>query len=195
MENNEQEEYKERIKKLVERVEKGENSPEAYRQLLEKLDEIKRRAISIVEEEYRRVKANSRKISIISIEDKVSRKDKAIFGFVFVLREYNLLKKDPNFPFSKDGLQEEIDALYKLIYDELKKHNLFLPDRWNILERREILKHIGVILGTENMEYFRKNYNLKRISGFKFEHTKYYKYFVIFWTIAVIILLSILFTM
>lgn len=189
----EDDEYKKRVKELIERVEKGDNSPEMYRQLLEKIDEVKRKAISIIDEEFRNIKAKSRKIRFISIKDKESRNIKAIFGFVFALREYYSIKSDPNFPFSKDGLQEEIDVLYKLIYDELKKPNLSIPERWSILERRRILKDMEVFLGTENMEYFSKNYKLKKLIRFKFEHTKYYKYYACCWTIAFIVLLTIFF--
>ena len=42
----EQEEYKKRKKALIERVEKGENSPEMYLQLLDKIGQVKQKAFS-----------------------------------------------------------------------------------------------------------------------------------------------------
>ena len=85
MENKENEEFKKRIKKLIDRVEEGENSPEAYQQLLDKLEQVKNVAISKTK--------------------KQDRNEKSIVGFVFAIREYYGLRNDPNYPFDKEDLR------------------------------------------------------------------------------------------
>ena len=171
MSEKEYEEYKNRIKKLIDRVEEGENSSEAYRQLLEKLEQVKRSAIS--------------KMS------KSSRNEKVIVGLVYILREYYWLSTDPKYPFEKDNLLKEIDELYKLIARELRKPNPNIPLRWDIDEKRRILRNMKTVLGEENINYFIKKYKLRRIVRLKFEMRKSYKYYVYFWIIAFIILLTI----
>ena len=82
LEDKENEEYKNRIRELIERVEKGENSPEAYQQLLDKLEQIKNVAISKTKRQ--------------------DRNEKSIVGFVFAVREYYRLRNDPSYPFDKE---------------------------------------------------------------------------------------------
>ena len=60
------------------------------------------------------------------------------------------------------------------------------------MERRRILKDMEVILGTENREDFSKKHNLKKLTRFKFEDTKYYKYYACCWTITVIVLITLI---
>ena len=48
------EEFKIRIRELIARVENGENSPEAFQQLLEKINQITRSAISITKKQDRK---------------------------------------------------------------------------------------------------------------------------------------------
>lgn len=45
---------------------------------------------------------------------------------MFIIREINLLMSDPNHPIKNDQFQEEIDSLYMLIYEELKKPSPFI---------------------------------------------------------------------
>lgn len=173
MENKANEEYQKRIKELIERAEKGENSPESYRQLLEKLGQVKQSAISIIRKSHRN--------------------DKAIIGFVFVLREYYRLSADPKYPFEKGKFQEEIDSLYKLIYEELKKPNKYIPDTWDIDEKKKILRNMRVVLGAENIEQFCKKYNIRKLVRLKLHMRKGYEYYAYCWIITVITLLIIFF--
>jgi DNA-binding transcriptional regulator PaaX len=169
----ENEDYKKRVKDLIDRVEKGENSPEAYRQLLEKIEQIKRSAISKI--------------------NKASRNEKVIIGFVYILREYYWLRDNPKYPFGKDHILEEIDALYKLIYKELQKPDPYLPDRWDIDEKKRIFSNIREVLGTENMDYFCKKHNIRKVVGLKLDMRKGYECYLCCWIIAFIILLIIFF--
>ncbi|NHJ21819.1 MAG: hypothetical protein EAX91_12810 [Candidatus Lokiarchaeota archaeon] len=171
MENKENDEYKNRIKKLIERVEKGENSLEAYKQLLEKIEQVK--------------------ITAIFRTKKRERNEKAIVGFTYAIREYYRLIFDPNYPFNKEDLKKKIDAIYKLIYKEFLKITPYCPDRWDLDNKRRIVENMRKVLGTENVEYFIKKYRIRRLIRLKFEMTKYYKYYVICWTIAFIVLITI----
>jgi len=153
-------------------VEKGELSPEGYRQFLEKIGQVKHSAISIT--------------------NKTSRNEKAIIGFVHALREYYWLKDDLKFPYEKDHFPKKIKALYKLIYNELLKPPN-IPVRWALDDKRRIVENIRKVLGEENTEYFIKKYKVNRLLRLKFEDTKYYKYYAICWAITVIVLLTIFF--
>lgn len=107
MENKENEDYKIRVKNLINRVEKDKdnNSLEGYQQLLEKMEEVKQSSISKI--------------------NKSNRNNNAIKGFVYILREYFWLIADPKYPFEKGKLQEKIDSLYKLIYENLSTKKSF----------------------------------------------------------------------
>ena len=167
------EEYKKRIKELIERVEKGENSPEMYQQLLDKLGQVKQKAIAIT--------------------NKKNRNEKSIFGFVFVLREYYWLRDDPRYPFKKDQFPEEIDALYKLIYKELKKRNQSLPGRFDIDNRKKILRNMRVALGSENITYFCKKYKIDKLIRIDPPMKKWEENALCFICIAIVILFTIFF--
>ena len=158
------------MKEIIERVEKGENSPEAYQQLLDKIEEVK--------------------ITAFLRTKKRERSERSIVGFTRVIQEYYKLKADFNYPFNKDDLKKKIDAIYKLIYKELLKPPN-IPVRWALDNKRRIVENMRKVLGTENTNYFIKRYKVKRLLHLKFEDTKYYKYYVICWTIAFIVLLTI----
>ena len=167
-----QEEYRKRIKELVERVEKGENSPEAYQQLLDKLEKIKNVAISETKRH--------------------NRNEKSIVGFVYAIREYYGLRNDPNFPFDKEDLRKKITKIFKLIYKELLKPPN-VPVRWALDNKRRIVENMTKVLGTEIMDIFIRRYKIRRLLRLKFEDTKYFKYYAICWTITFIVLLTIFF--
>ena len=172
MEDKDNEEYKNRIRELIERVEKGENSPEAYQQLLDKLEQIKNVAISKTKRQ--------------------DRNEKSIVGFVYAIREYYGLRNDPNYPFDKEDLRKKITAIFKLVYYELLKPPN-VPVRWALDDKRRIIENMTKVLGTEIMDIFIKRYKIRRLLRLKFEDTKYYKYYAICWTIAFIVLLTIFF--
>ena len=167
------EEYKKRIRELVERVEKGENSPEVYQQLLDKLEQIKNVAISETKRH--------------------DRNEKSIVGFVYAIREYYGLRNDPNYPFDKEDLRKKITAIFKLVYKEILKPIPSVPHRWDYDNKRRIIENMTKVLGTEIMDIFIKRYKIRRLLRLKFEDTKYYKYYAICWTIAFIVLLTIFF--
>lgn len=154
-------------------MEKGENSPEMYQQLLDKIGQVKQKAIAIT--------------------NKKNRNEKTIFGFVFVLREYYWLRADPMYPFKKNQIQEEIDALYKLIYKELKKRNRSLPGRFDIDDRKKILRNMRVALGSENMTYFCKKYKIGNSIRIDPLTKKWEENALCFICIAIVILLTIFF--
>ena len=175
LENKENEDYKDRIKKLIERVEKGESSPEAYQQLLDKLEEVKEKVRSITKRQ--------------------DRKEKAIVGFVFVVREYYELKADSNYPFNKKDLDKKIDAIYKLIVKELWKPIPSIPHKWDIPNKKKIAENIRMVLGEENYEYFYKKFKIKKIFHLRFEekYPKATNWYFCLWTIAFIVLVIIWF--
>lgn len=69
----------------------------------------------------------------------------------------------------KDKLQEEIDALFKLIYEELKKPSPHIPltkhkEYHEKLDKRRIVGEITKLLGLENMNNdFFKKYDTKLV--------------------------------
>lgn len=166
-----QEEFRKRIKDLVDRLDKDKGTPEVYQLLLEKIEQIKRSAISKI--------------------NKASRNEKVIIGLVYIIREYNMLRFDPKYPFEKDHVLEEIDALYKLIYKELQKPNPYIPDTWDIDEKKRILNNMREVLGTENMNKFYKKYKIHRLVRLKLDMRKGFQYYAYCWIIAFIILLII----
>lgn len=170
-EREDQEDYKKRIKELIERVEKGDNSPEAYQQLLDKLEQIKNVAISKTKRQ--------------------DRNEKSIVGFVFAIREYYGLRNDPNYPFDKEDLRKKITKIFKLVYKEILKPIPSIPHRWDYDNKRRIVENMTKVLGTEIMDIFIKRYKIRRLLRLKFEDTKYFKYYVCCWIIAFFVLLSI----
>ena len=170
MEDKDNEEYKNRIRELIERVEKGENSPEAYQQLLDKLEQIKNVAISKTKRH--------------------DRNEKSIVGFVYAIREYYGLRNDPNYPFDKEDLRKKITAIFKLIYKELLKPPN-IPVRWALDNKRRIVENMTKVLGTEIMDIFIKRYKIRRLLRLKFEEKKIFKYYAVCWTITFIVLLTI----
>ncbi len=114
------EEYKKRIRDLVEIVEKNKDNPEGYQQLLEKIGEIKQ-------------------ASILGIDD--YRSDICIMGFSAVIQLYQGLSTDPISPYEQGQFREEIDSMFHLIYEELKKPNKFLqksnPNETKHLEKKD----------------------------------------------------------
>jgi len=170
LEDKDNEEYKNRIRELIERVEKGENSPEAYQQLLDKLEQIKNVAISKTKRH--------------------DRNEKSIVGFVYAIREYYGLRNDPNYPFDKEDLRKKITAIFKLIYKELLKPPN-IPVRWALDNKRRIVENMTKVLGTEIMDIFIKRYKIRRLLRLKFEEKKIFKYYAVCWTITFIVLLTI----
>lgn len=147
----ENDEYKERIKELIDIVEKNKeiykDTPEGYQRVVEEKESLKQTAISRINPNYRN--------------------ERIILIFVYLIRDYNRRIADPIVAIDKDQLQKEIDSLYKLIYEELKKPSLYNPNlnpnRRNtadLIERRRILEKMAQVLGVEELDQFYKEYNI-----------------------------------
>jgi len=149
-------EYKKRIKELIEKMEKSKDkgidnandTPEKYQELLGAMESAKQTAISKIDPDYR----NGRILIV----------------FIHMIRDYYWLRADPKFPAKEDQFQEEIDQLYGLIYEDLKKPNPSLfhysPDERKKMEKRQrrtIVNTMVQMLGLENVSKdFYKNYNV-----------------------------------
>jgi len=134
----EDEGYKKRIKDLIDSVEKGKDIPEGYQQILEAKEMLLRTTISRIHPSYR----NERIILILS----------------YLIRDYYRRGTDPN---EKEQFQEEIDYLFKLIYEELKKPSLYFPNlnpyrkkTADYMEKRRILDKMIQVLGVEKINQF-----------------------------------------
>jgi len=177
MENEEKEEedYKKRMRALASKLEKnkdidtplGEEQYEERRELNEEL-----RDLSIKMKKYKEVdsrytseyyqdllgeyeKAKQRAISKINPQ---YRSEQSVVDFVFIIREMNLVINDPKYPNKNDKFQEEIDSLYELIYEELKKPSPFLPkgvpntiSPEEIQDKKRIIWTMTNILGADKM--------------------------------------------
>lgn len=153
MENREKiedEEYKKRIKDLVDRVEKDKDA-----------------SVSLVE------------LQIINIKEHLLEPEKSrihpyyrsegiIYVFYTIIRYFYKLKASKSLT-GKDKLQEEIDALFKLIYEELKKPSPHIPltkhkEYHEKLDKRRIVGEMTKLLGLENMNNdFFKKYDTKLV--------------------------------
>lgn len=147
----EAEEYKKRIKEFIDRVEKDKDktkdSPISEQQVIEAKETLKQTAISKIHPDYR--------------------SERIVLVFAYMIRDYYRRKADPNIPTEKEQFQEEIDALYNLIYEELKKPSLnFLnlsPYRrktTDLMEKRSTLEKMTKILGVEHITLFYNEYDI-----------------------------------
>ena len=176
MEDKENEEFRKRIRDSVDRVEKDKNTPEFYRQFLEKIEELKQSAI-------------------LDIDDK--RNDISIIGFASVIQLYKGLDTDPNSPYEKDQFQKEINSLYQLIYEELKKPNPFLRNlnhrtkHLEIKDRKRLLVMIKKLLGEENFNHFYKNFKIRKLVGSRIKIIGFILYFFIVVSVFMLISLGI----
>jgi len=153
---NQNDEYKKRIKELIDNVEKNVgrdddetyDTPEKYQKLLEAMERAKQAAISKIDPDYR----NGRILIV----------------FIQVIRDYYLLRADPKFPTKEDQFKDEIDQLYRLVYEDLKKPNLsflhYSPEERKKMEkkqRRTVVNTMVAMLGLENVSNdFYKRYNI-----------------------------------
>ena len=151
MEDKDNEEYKNRIKELIERVEKDKDNPEGYQKLIE-IEELKNIAITHTNPNFRN--------------------EKSIIAFTFIIREYYRSRADPNYSTEEGQFQEEIDALYKLIYEELRKSKKFtlfddisdINKKGDKLDKKRIINDMTKVLGMENINRdFYKYYKISDI--------------------------------
>lgn len=144
MENKENEEYKNKIKKLIDRVEKGNSTPEE--QLLEAKELLLKTAKSRIHPYYR--------------------SERIILAFIYTIRDYYNRRASS---LVKNQFQKEIDNLYRLLFEELIKPNPNInpsdpkfKKKAEKLDRKRILKKMTIILGMENLfRDFYKHYDIK----------------------------------
>ena len=145
---DENEEYKARIKNLIEDVEKNrdENSLATEQDLIEAKARLLRSAKARIHPYFR--------------------SEMVLLAFVFTIRDYYKKRKEI---FVRSQFQEEIDELYKLIYEELIKPNPSISNsdprfkkKMEKLDRKRILSKMTEILGLENLfRDFYKHYDIK----------------------------------
>ena len=96
------------------------------------------------------------------------RNEKIIIVFTFIIRDYYRRSAEPNV---KDQFQMEIDELYTLIYNELKKPNPFLvkinsnrTTHEQLMDNRRILGNMGIVLGRERIKNdFYNKFNINKL--------------------------------
>ncbi len=148
MEAKDQEEYKKRIKELIERVEKTEDKDSQYTEQ------------DIIEAKERLLQSAKSKIH------PYFRREMILLAFVYNIRDYYKKRAESK---NKGKFQEEIDNLYNLIFKELIKTNPMIPSfnrrfkkKGERLDRKRILKKMTRILGMENLfRDFYKHYDIK----------------------------------
>ncbi len=183
MEDKESKEYKKRIREMVESLDKErtKDTPELYQELLEMLKEIKKEAKKKRNREYRN--------------------EKLIIAFVYAIREYYRFRIDPNYPHKEKLFQKEIDKLFNLVYEELRKPHFFTlkynkkpNNSQEVADRKRIVRNMTMVLGQENMnaDFFRKFKVRKFIdetSGIRKEIIRIFIY-LIFGIIVIILALN-----
>ncbi|NHJ22527.1 MAG: hypothetical protein EAX91_16390 [Candidatus Lokiarchaeota archaeon] len=147
MEDKELEEYKRRILELIENVEKSKDIPFGEQQVIDSRKKLLQIAKAGINPNYRR--------------------EILIIVFTHTIRDYYKKRADPN---ETENFQEEIDELYRLIYEELRKPSPYIPDsdpkhQFEIADRRRILRRMTSVLGVENINQFKKDYKLKKLVG------------------------------
>jgi len=141
-EKEDQEEYKKRMKEIIERVEKTKDKDSKYTEqdVIEKKEEL----LQILTRKTHEGKYRSEQIIAM------------LTYWIHSLYKFRT---------KKNQSQEEIDALYKLIYEQLKKPNILIPNPDPFIDRldkRKILKNMEKLLGEKNIKSFIKRYNLKK---------------------------------
>jgi len=151
MREDNNEDYRKRIKELVDKIEKEKDKTKdpsfGETQILEAQERLLQTAKSKIHPDFRDFK-------IVMI-------------FAFTIRDYYRRRAESP---EKDLFQEEIDGLYELIYEELKKPNPFFlnynANRRNyaeIRDKRRTLGHIAMVLGKEKMTQFYETFNIAKL--------------------------------
>jgi len=168
------EEYRKRIRDLVDKVEKGKDTPEE--QLLEAKELLLKTAKSRIHPYYR--------------------SERIMLAFIYTIREYYNRRASS---LVKNQFQKEIDKLYRLIFEELIKPNPNInpsdpkfKKKAEKLDRKRILKKMTIILGMENLfRDFYKHYDIKEATrtDYTIEIILYIIGLVVLW-VGFIILMS-----
>lgn len=152
MENREKiedEEYKKRMKELVEKVEKNKDKdvPMGEQQIIDAKKRIMQTAKSKLHPDFRN--------------------EMALMIFTFQLKDYLKERAEST---EKDLLQKEIDDISQLIINELKKPSAYninyktnRIDNREIYDKRRILGKMGMVLGRDHMNAFYEKYKINKL--------------------------------
>lgn len=145
------EDYKKRVQELVDKIEKEKDKTKdtsiGEEQILEAKERLLKTAKSKIHPDFRDFKI--------------------VFVFAYTIRDYYRRRAESP---EKDKFQEEIDTLYRLIYEELKKPNPFLLNydstRKNyaeISDKRRVIGHVAMVLGKEKMTKFNEKFHITEL--------------------------------
>lgn len=145
MEDKEDEEFKKRIRELVKNVEKKDaDSQYTEQDLIEARERLIQKIKRITQEE----KFRSERILLTSTY------------WIQSLYKHKI----------EDQHQDEIDTFYEIIFEQLKKPSMYIPNpdptRPNpieIADKKRILRNMEKVLGEEEMNRFKKKYNLSKL--------------------------------
>ncbi len=140
----EDEEYKKRIQDLVENLEKTNDKDSKYTE--QDIIEIKEEVLQILTRKTHESKYRNEFI---------------IANLTYWI--HSLYK----FRTEKNQSQEEIDDLYKLIYEQLKKPHILILDSepdiiFEIIDKKRILRNLERLLGEKNVKSFKKKYKINK---------------------------------
>lgn len=137
MEDKENEEFKRRIIELVKNVEKKDEDSNVAEQ-------------DVIDAKNRVLQTAKRR----------TQEEKFRSEFILVALTYwiqSLYKYRP------EKYQEEIDELYNIIYQQLKKPNFYIPYKLQIADKRRILNNMKKVLGEGEINRFKEKYNLSEL--------------------------------
>ena len=144
MEDKEGEEFKKRIRELVKNVEKKDEDSNVTEQ-------------DVIDAKNRVLQSIKRRT-----QEEKSRNERILATLTYWIK--SLYKYRP------ERYQEEIDELYDLIYQQLKKPNLALPNldpnKQNpieIADRGRVLRNMEKVLGEGEVNRFKEKFNLNKL--------------------------------
>lgn len=142
MEDKENEEFRKRIRELVKNVEKKDPNSQYTEQ---DLKEARERLIQTVKRRTQEEKYRDEKLIVLS-----------------TLWIQSLYKHE-----IEDQHRDEIDTFYEIIFEQLKKPAMYIPNLdptkpnpLDFADKKRILRNIENVLGKEKVDFFKKKYNL-----------------------------------
>ena len=145
MDEKEDEEFKKRIRELVKNVEKKDPDSQYTEH---DLKEARERLIQTIKRRTQEEKYRDEKLIVLSTL------------WIQSLYKHKI----------EDQHQDEIDTFYEIIFEQLKKPSMYIPNldptRPNpieIADKKRILRNMEKVLGEEEMNRFKKKYNLSKL--------------------------------
>jgi len=142
MEDKENEEFRKRIRELVKNVEKKDPNSQYTEQ---DLKEARERLIQTVKRRTQEEKYRDEKLIVLS-----------------TLWIQSLYKHE-----IEDQHRDEIDTFYEIIFEQLKKPAMYIPNLdptkpnpLDFADKKRILRNMENVLGKEKVDFFKKKYNL-----------------------------------